>query len=80
MAVQFCYFFIDFPFCEISWQPDSKFAYSQLRLPMETDAKVEFTENQEVEVYSRADSQEANGWWRARIKVKFVVNIFMRSV
>lgn len=52
-----------------SWQPDSKFPYSQVRLPPKPDNKVEFAENQEVEVYSRANSQEANGWWKVRIKV-----------
>lgn len=26
-------------------------------------------ENQEVEVYSRSSGQEANGWWKCRIKM-----------
>lgn len=52
-----------------SWQPDSKFPYSQVRLPPKQDPKVEFTENMEVEVYSRSNNQEAYGWWKARIKV-----------
>lgn len=53
----------------IRWRDDEKFPYSQLRLPLVPDAKPEFTENQEVEVYSRADSKEANGWWKSRIKM-----------
>lgn len=53
------------------WQPDSKFPYSQVRLPQEPDNKVEFMENMEVEVYSRSNTQEAFGWWKARIKVIF---------
>lgn len=28
-----------------------------------------FTENQEIEVYSKANEQEAFGWWKAVIKV-----------
>lgn len=51
------------------WQPDSRFPYSQVKFPPKHDPKVEFAENQEVEVYSRANSQEANGWWKCRIKV-----------
>jgi hypothetical protein len=55
--------------CFARWQPDSKFPYSQVRLPPKADPKVEFTENMEVEVYSRANHQEAYGWWKSRIKV-----------
>ncbi|CAH1379329.1 unnamed protein product [Tenebrio molitor] len=54
---------------EDEWQPDSKFPYSQVRLPPKADPKVEFTENMEVEVYSRANHQEAYGWWKSRIKM-----------
>lgn len=56
---------------EDDWQPDSRFPYSQCRLPPKVDnnAKVEFTENMEVEVYSRANNQEAYGWWKTRIKM-----------
>lgn len=58
------------------WQPDSKFPYSQVRFPPKPDAKVEFVENQEVEVYSRANNQEANGWWKCRIKVITIDNLW----
>ncbi|XP_008191236.1 RNA-binding protein FXR1 isoform X4 [Tribolium castaneum] len=54
---------------EDEWQPDSKFPFSQVRLPPKPDPKVEFTENMEVEVYSRANHQEAYGWWKSRIKM-----------
>jgi fragile X mental retardation protein len=40
-----------------------------VRLPPKADPKVEFTENMEVEVYSRANHQEAYGWWKSRIKM-----------
>ncbi|XP_074026414.1 synaptic functional regulator FMR1 isoform X2 [Leptinotarsa decemlineata] len=54
---------------EDDWQPDSKFPNSQVRLPPKADPKVEFTENMEVEVYSRSSIQEAYGWWKSRIKM-----------
>ncbi|KAJ8978336.1 hypothetical protein NQ317_011459, partial [Molorchus minor] len=54
---------------EDEWQPDSKFHMSQVRLPPKPDPKVEFTENMEVEVYSRSSNQEAYGWWKSRIKM-----------
>lgn len=53
-----------------SWQPESKFPFSQVRLPPEgVTGKPDFAENQEIEVYSRANEQEACGWWKAIIKV-----------
>ncbi|XP_056640247.1 fragile X messenger ribonucleoprotein 1 homolog isoform X2 [Diorhabda sublineata] len=54
---------------EDDWQPDSKFPYSQVKLPPKSEAKIEFTENMEVEVYSSANSQEGYGWWKSRIKM-----------
>ncbi|CAH0553272.1 unnamed protein product [Brassicogethes aeneus] len=54
---------------EDEWQPDSKFPYSQVKLPPQPDPKVEFLENMEVEVYSRANTTEAYGWWKSRIKM-----------
>ncbi|KAK9882208.1 hypothetical protein WA026_019721 [Henosepilachna vigintioctopunctata] len=53
---------------EDEWQPDSKFPFSQVRLPPKAE-KTEFTENMEVEVYSRANTQDAYGWWKCRIKM-----------
>ncbi|KAL1506108.1 hypothetical protein ABEB36_005534 [Hypothenemus hampei] len=55
---------------ENEWQPDSKFPFEQVRLPPPpTDGKVEFAENQEVEVFSRSNNQEGYGWWKASIKM-----------
>ncbi|XP_069669055.1 fragile X messenger ribonucleoprotein 1 homolog isoform X7 [Periplaneta americana] len=55
---------------ENDWQPESKFPFSQVRLPPEgVPGKPDFTENQEIEVYSRANEQEACGWWKAIIKM-----------
>ncbi|CAH1100363.1 unnamed protein product [Psylliodes chrysocephalus] len=54
---------------EADWQPDSKFPYSQVKLPPKSDPKVEFAENIEVEVYSRSNDREAYGWWKSRIKM-----------
>ncbi|XP_063979347.1 fragile X messenger ribonucleoprotein 1 homolog isoform X8 [Diachasmimorpha longicaudata] len=51
------------------WQPESKFPFAQVRLPMKDGPKPEFQENQEIEVYSRANDQEACGWWKAIIKM-----------
>ncbi|XP_046441375.1 synaptic functional regulator FMR1-like isoform X2 [Daphnia pulex] len=54
----------------ISWQPETKFLFSRSRLPLK-DSKGPFTfvENQEIEVYSKANEQEAFGWWKAVIKM-----------
>ncbi|XP_063243780.1 fragile X messenger ribonucleoprotein 1 homolog isoform X9 [Bacillus rossius redtenbacheri] len=55
---------------ENDWQPESKFPYAQVRLPPDVlNPKADYVENQEVEVYSRANDQEACGWWRAIIKM-----------
>ncbi|XP_015603807.1 synaptic functional regulator FMR1 isoform X5 [Cephus cinctus] len=54
---------------ENDWQPESKFPFAQVRLPPKDGPKAEFTESQEIEVFSRANDQEACGWWRAIIKM-----------
>ncbi|EEB16847.1 conserved hypothetical protein [Pediculus humanus corporis] len=55
---------------ENDWQPESKFPFSQVRLPpAPVIGKVEFVEDQKVEVYSRANEAEACGWWTATIKM-----------
>ncbi|KAJ8681966.1 hypothetical protein QAD02_017758 [Eretmocerus hayati] len=55
---------------ENDWQPESKFAFSKVRLPpKESSPKPEFQEGQEIEVFSRANDQEASGWWRAIINM-----------
>nr|CAD7256712.1 unnamed protein product [Timema shepardi] len=53
-----------------SWQPESKFPFAQVRLPPDgPHSKPDYVENQEIEVYSRANEQEACGWWKAIIKM-----------
>nr|CAD7586724.1 unnamed protein product [Timema genevievae] len=53
-----------------SWQPESKFPFAQVRLPPDgPHTKPDYVENQEIEVYSRANEQEACGWWKAIIKM-----------
>lgn len=51
------------------WQPECKFTYELVRLPprITSESKI-FTENQEVEVHSKANDQESCGWWRAIVK------------
>ncbi|XP_076370153.1 fragile X messenger ribonucleoprotein 1 homolog A-like [Tachypleus tridentatus] len=57
---------------ENDWQPESKFPFRRVRFlppPLKEGEKLELTEGQEVEVYSRANEQEACGWWRAVVKM-----------
>ncbi|XP_076323989.1 RNA-binding protein FXR1-like isoform X2 [Tachypleus tridentatus] len=57
---------------ENDWQPKSKFPFQRVRLPplpLKEGEKLELTEGQEVEVYSRANEQEACGWWKAVVKM-----------
>ncbi len=61
-------------FLPTSWQPETKFLFSRSRFPLK-DSKGPFTfvENQEIEVYSKANEQEAFGWWKAVIKVQCII-------
>ncbi|XP_044736396.1 synaptic functional regulator FMR1 isoform X2 [Chrysoperla carnea] len=57
---------------ENDWQPESKFPFSQVRLPPKPEAlnvKTDYVEGQEVEVFSRANEGEPCGWWKAAIKM-----------
>ncbi|CAK9808616.1 Fragile X messenger ribonucleoprotein 1 homolog [Anthophora quadrimaculata] len=54
---------------ENDWQPESKFPFAQVRLPPKDDPKSEFSENMEIEVFSRSNEHEACGWWKALIKM-----------
>ncbi|GIY54574.1 synaptic functional regulator FMR1 [Caerostris darwini] len=55
---------------ENDWQPQTKFPFLRVRLPpQKEDEKKEFSENQEVEVLSRSNEQEACGWWKAIVKM-----------
>ncbi|XP_058834132.1 fragile X messenger ribonucleoprotein 1 homolog isoform X2 [Topomyia yanbarensis] len=53
---------------ENDWQEESKFLFSQVRLPP-TETATTFCEHMEVEVFSRSNENEACGWWRAVIKM-----------
>lgn len=53
---------------ENDWQEESKFLFSQVRLPP-ADVVTTFSEMMEVEVYSRSNENEACGWWKAVIKM-----------
>lgn len=63
-----------------SWQPESKFPFAQVRLPPKDGSKTEFQENQEIEVFSRSNDQEAWGWWKALIKVDKVSDSNIDSI
>lgn len=54
---------------ENDWQPESKFPFAQVRLPPTDVQKPEFSENMEIEVFSRSNEHEACGWWKAIIKM-----------
>ena len=52
------------------------FLFSRSRLPLkESKGPHTFVENQEVEVYSKANEQEAFGWWKAVIKVNTIIDL-----
>lgn len=60
-----------------SWQPESKFPFSQVFLPPKDSGKhSDFVENQEVEVYARSNEKEACGWWTANIKVGIELHMY----
>ncbi|XP_063707421.1 fragile X messenger ribonucleoprotein 1 homolog isoform X2 [Culicoides brevitarsis] len=57
---------------ENDWQEESKFLFSQVRLPPSgplDNSLSSFTEGMEVEVFSRSNDREACGWWMAVIKM-----------
>ncbi|XP_042150058.1 fragile X mental retardation syndrome-related protein 1 isoform X3 [Ixodes scapularis] len=57
---------------ENDWQPPNKFPFQRIRLPStpcKDGEKPEITEGQEVEVFSKANDQEASGWWEAMVKM-----------
>lgn len=62
--------YVDLNFAHFfSWNPESKFPFSQVFLPPKEGSLTDFVENQEIEVYSRANAREDCGWWTARIQV-----------
>lgn len=57
-------------FSQFRWQKESKFLFSQVRLPPSEIVQEDiFAEGMEVEVFSRSNDNEACGWWCAVIKV-----------
>lgn len=64
-----------------SWQKESKFLFSQVRLPPdESSVAPIFSEGMEVEVYSRSNDREACGWWCADIKVRLMPSTIQFTV
>lgn len=64
-----------------SWQKESKFLFSQVRLPPDEPSVAPiFTEGMEVEVYSRSNDREACGWWCADIKVCFFYSHLFKKI
>ncbi|XP_054268045.1 fragile X messenger ribonucleoprotein 1 homolog isoform X2 [Macrosteles quadrilineatus] len=61
---------------ENEWQPECKFDFEMVRLPPGEPVDKVFTENQEVEVHSRANEQESCGWWRAIVKARMIKGDF----
>ncbi|XP_065223155.1 fragile X messenger ribonucleoprotein 1 homolog isoform X2 [Planococcus citri] len=53
---------------ENEWQPESKFAFNLVKLPSRNNNR-EFSEHQEVEVFSKSNDQDTCGWWKAVIKM-----------
>ncbi|XP_054709574.1 fragile X messenger ribonucleoprotein 1 homolog isoform X2 [Uloborus diversus] len=56
---------------ENDWQPQTKFPFRRVRLPpaLKEEDKKDYAENQEVEVFSRTNEQEACGWWKAIVNM-----------
>ncbi|XP_076454075.1 RNA-binding protein FXR1-like [Babylonia areolata] len=55
---------------ENNWQPERTVPLSAVRLPpKESTAKPDYRENEKVEVYSKAQEDEALGWWQAKIRM-----------
>ncbi|KAL8595672.1 hypothetical protein ACOMHN_025708 [Nucella lapillus] len=55
---------------ENNWQPERRAPLSSVRLPpKESAAKPDYRENEKVEVLSKAQEDEALGWWPAKIRM-----------
>ncbi|KAL0274732.1 UNVERIFIED_CONTAM: hypothetical protein PYX00_002789 [Menopon gallinae] len=55
---------------ENDWQPESRYPFSQVRLvPPPVSGRHEYTDGQDIDVYSRSSETESFGWWRAFIKM-----------